>query len=152
MRPDFPDVIYKTEKEKFKAVIEDIKEHYAAGQPCLVGTISIEKSEVLSELLKRQGVPHSVLNAKQHEREAEIVAQAGRKGAITIATNMAGRGTDIVLGGNPDALAKQWRRANPEATDEQYEALLAKYKAECLAEHDEVSQAGRSSYSRHRTT
>ncbi|HXE95300.1 MAG TPA: preprotein translocase subunit SecA [Dongiaceae bacterium] len=142
VRPDFPDVIYKTEKEKFKAVIEDIKEHYAAGQPCLVGTISIEKSEVLSELLKRQGVPHNVLNAKQHEREAEIVSQAGRKGAIMIATNMAGRGTDIVLGGNPDALAKQWRRANPEATDEEYEAVVAKYKAECLAEHEEVIRLG----------
>jgi preprotein translocase subunit SecA len=142
VRPDFPDVIYKTEKEKFKAVIEDIKEHFAAGQPCLVGTISIEKSEVLSELLKRQGVPHSVLNAKQHEREAEIVSQAGRKGAIMIATNMAGRGTDIVLGGNPDALAKQWRRANPEATDEQYEAIVAKFKAECLAEHEEVIKLG----------
>jgi preprotein translocase subunit SecA len=142
LRPDFPDVIYKTEKEKFKAVIEDIKEHYTVGQPCLVGTISIEKSEELSEMLKRQGVPHSVLNAKQHEREAEIVAQAGRKGAIMIATNMAGRGTDIVLGGNPDALAKQWRRANPDATDEQYETLLAKYKAECLAEHEEVIALG----------
>ncbi len=142
VRPDFPDVIYKTEMEKFKAVIEDIKEHYAAGQPCLVGTISIEKSEVLAELLKRQGVPHNVLNAKQHEREAEIVSQAGRKGAITIATNMAGRGTDIVLGGNPDALAKQWRRANPEATDEEYVALLAKFKAECLAEHEEVIKLG----------
>jgi preprotein translocase subunit SecA len=142
VRPDFPDVIYKTEKEKFKAVIEDIKAHYAVGQPCLVGTISIEKSEVLSELLKQQGVPHSVLNAKQHEREAEIVSQAGRKGAIMIATNMAGRGTDIVLGGNPDALAKQWRRANPEATDEQYEAVVAKYKAECLAEHEEVITLG----------
>ena len=142
LRPDFPDVIYKTEKEKFKAVIEDIKEHHAVGQPCLVGTISIEKSEVLSEMLKRQGVPHSVLNAKQHEREAEIVSQAGRKGAIMIATNMAGRGTDIVLGGNPDALAKQWRRANPESTDEQYEAVVARYKAECLAEHDEVVKLG----------
>lgn len=142
VRPDFPDVIYKTETEKFKAVIEDIKEHYAAGQPCLVGTISIEKSEVLSELLKRQGVPHSVLNAKQHEREAEIVAQAGRKGAIMIATNMAGRGTDIVLGGNPEALTKQWRRSNPEATDEEYEAIISKYKAECLAEHDEVVKLG----------
>jgi len=142
IRPDAPDVIYKTEKEKFKAVIEDIKEHYAAGQPCLVGTISIEKSEVLSELLKFQGVPHNVLNAKQHEREAEIVAQAGRKGAIMIATNMAGRGTDIVLGGNPDALAKQWRRANPESTDEEYEAVVARYKAECLAEHEEVIALG----------
>lgn len=142
VRPDFPDVIYKTEMEKFKAVIEDIKEHYATGQPCLVGTISIEKSEILSELLKRQGVPHSVLNAKQHEREAEIVSQAGRKGAIMIATNMAGRGTDIVLGGNPDALAKQWRRSNPEATDEEYEAIVSKYKADCLAEHDEVVKLG----------
>ena len=142
IRPDAPDVIYKTEKEKFKAVIEDIKEHYAAGQPCLVGTISIEKSEVLSELLKREGVPHNVLNAKQHEREAEIVAQAGRKGAIMIATNMAGRGTDIVLGGNPDALARQWRRANPESTDEEYKAVVARYKAECLAEHEEVIALG----------
>jgi preprotein translocase subunit SecA len=142
VRPDFPDVIYKTEKEKFKAVIEDIKEHYTVGQPCLVGTISIEKSEVLSELLKRQGIPHSVLNAKQHEREAEIVAQAGRKGAIMIATNMAGRGTDIVLGGNPDALAKQWRRANPEATDEEYDTVVAKFTDECLAEHNEVIKLG----------
>ncbi|MDD2851773.1 MAG: preprotein translocase subunit SecA [Desulfuromonadaceae bacterium] len=142
LRPDFPDVIYKTEKEKFKAVIEDIKTHYTVGQPCLVGTISIEKSEVLSELLKREGIPHSVLNAKQHEREAEIVSQAGRKHAIMIATNMAGRGTDIVLGGNPDALAKQWRRANPDATDEQYEGVLATYKAECLAEHEEVISLG----------
>jgi preprotein translocase subunit SecA len=142
VRPDFPDVIYKTEMEKFKAVIEDIKEHYAVGQPCLVGTISIEKSEVLSELLKLQGVPHNVLNAKQHEREAEIVSQAGRKGAIMIATNMAGRGTDIVLGGNPDALAKQWRRANPESTDEEYTAVVARFKAECLAEHEEVITLG----------
>ena len=142
LRPDFPDVIYKTEMEKFNAVIEDIKEHYAVGQPCLVGTISIEKSEVLAELLKRQGIPHNVLNAKQHEREAEIVSQAGRLKAITIATNMAGRGTDILLGGNPDALAKQWLRANPESTDEEYQAILDKYKAECAAEHDEVVKLG----------
>jgi len=142
LRPDFPDVIYKTEMEKFKAVIEDIKEHYAGGQPCLVGTISIEKSEVLSELLKKQGIPHNVLNAKQHEREAEIVSQAGRLKAITIATNMAGRGTDILLGGNPEALAKQWRRANPEADDDQYQAVLEKYRAECAAEHDEVVKLG----------
>ncbi|OHB28250.1 MAG: preprotein translocase subunit SecA [Desulfuromonadaceae bacterium GWB2_53_15] len=142
LRPDFPDVIYKTEMEKFNAVIEDIKDHYAVGQPCLVGTISIEKSEVLAELLKRQGIPHNVLNAKQHEREAEIVSQAGRLKAITIATNMAGRGTDILLGGNPEALAKQWLRANPESTDEQYQAVLAKCKAECAAEHDEVVKLG----------
>jgi len=142
LRPDFPDVIYKTEKEKFAAVIEDIKEHYATGQPCLVGTISIEKSEILSELLKREGIPHNVLNAKQHEREAEIVSQAGRLKAITIATNMAGRGTDILLGGNPDALAKQWLRANPDATDEQYQETINKYKEVCAAEHDEVVKLG----------
>ncbi len=142
LRPDFPDVIYKTEMEKFKAVIEDIKEHYEVGQPCLVGTISIEKSEVLSEMLKKQGVPHTVLNAKQHEKEAEIVSQAGRLKAITIATNMAGRGTDILLGGNPDALAKQWRKANPEASDEEYQVVLDRFRAECAAEHDAVIKLG----------
>ncbi|MBK5277137.1 MAG: preprotein translocase subunit SecA, partial [Desulfuromonadales bacterium] len=142
VRPDFPDVIYKTEMEKFNAVIEDIKEHYAVGQPCLVGTISIEKSEVLSELLKRQGVPHTVLNAKQHEKEAEIVSQAGRLKAITIATNMAGRGTDILLGGNGEALANQWLKTNPEATDEEYQAVLEKSKAICAAEHEAVIKLG----------
>ena len=142
LRPDYPDVIYKTEKEKFDAVINDIKEHYEKGQPCLVGTISIEKSEVLSEFLRKQAIPHYVLNAKQHEKEAEIVVQAGRKGAITIATNMAGRGTDIVLGGNPDGMLKQWRAANPEATDEQAAAVLAQYKEQCAREHDEVVALG----------
>jgi preprotein translocase subunit SecA len=142
VRPDFPDVIYKTEGEKFAAVIEDIKDHYATGQPCLVGTISIEKSEVLSELLKRQGIPHNVLNAKQHEREAEIVSQAGRLKAITIATNMAGRGTDILLGGNPEALAKQWQRSQPEAGEEEYQAVLDNFRKTCAAEHDEVVRLG----------
>jgi len=142
VRPDFPDVIYKTEMEKFNAVIEDIKDHYATGQPCLVGTISIEKSEVLADLLKRQGIPHNVLNAKQHEREAEIVSQAGRLKAITIATNMAGRGTDILLGGNPESLARQWRRANPEATDEEYQAIVEEYKKVCASEHAEVIRLG----------
>ncbi len=142
LRPDFPDVIYKTEMEKFNAVIEDIKENFDRGQPCLVGTISIEKSEELSELLKKRGIPHYVLNAKQHEKEAEIVSQAGRLKAITIATNMAGRGTDILLGGNPDALAKQWRRENPEADDVEYQVVVDRFKAECLAEHDEVIRLG----------
>jgi preprotein translocase subunit SecA len=142
LRPDFPDVIYKTEREKFNAVIEEIKELHAKGQPVLVGTISIEKSEVLAELLKMQGIPHFVLNAKQHEREAEIVAQAGRKGMVTIATNMAGRGTDIVLGGNPDGLLKQWRIENPEAGDEESDKMLARFKEQCAREHEEVIALG----------
>jgi preprotein translocase subunit SecA len=124
------------------AVIEDIKEHYESGQPSLVGTISIEKSEVLSELLRKQGVPHFVLNAKQHEREAEIVAQAGRKHAVTIATNMAGRGTDILLGGNPNGLIKQWQIEHPEATEEQVAQQLEQFKETCAREHDEVVALG----------
>ncbi|QQY80086.1 preprotein translocase subunit SecA [Keratinibaculum paraultunense] len=106
IREDFPDVIYKTEEAKFRAIVEEIKQKHSTGQPILVGTISIEKSELLSKMLKKEGIPHQVLNAKYHEKEAEIVAQAGRFGAVTIATNMAGRGTDIVLGGNPEYLAK----------------------------------------------
>jgi len=105
VRKDIPDVVFKTEQAKFRAVVEDIAQKHALGQPVLVGTISIEKSEVISELLKKRGVSHQVLNAKYHEKEAEIVAQAGRQGAVTIATNMAGRGTDILLGGNPEFLA-----------------------------------------------
>src|SRR5881409_2253954 len=107
VRVNNPDVVYKTEREKFNAVVEDIIERNTRGQPALVGTVSIEKSEQLSKLLKKRGVRHEVLNAKYHEREAEIVAQAGREGAVTIATNMAGRGTDILLGGNPDFLSKE---------------------------------------------
>lgn len=106
IRKDFPDVVYKNEEAKFRAIVEEIKERHSTGQPILVGTISIEKSELLSNMLKKEGIPHQVLNAKYHEKEAEIVAQAGRFGAVTIATNMAGRGTDIVLGGNPEYLAK----------------------------------------------
>src|SRR5436190_10452813 len=107
IRKDQADLVYKTEREKFDAIVEAIKELHAKGQPTLVGTISIEKSEHLASMLKRQGVPHVVLNAKHHEREAEIVAQAGHEAAVTIATNMAGRGTDILLGGNPEFLANQ---------------------------------------------
>lgn len=106
IREDLPDSIYKNEEAKFNAIIKEIKERHSIGQPILVGTISIEKSEILSKMLKKEGIPHEVLNAKHHDREAEIVAQAGRFGAVTIATNMAGRGTDIVLGGNPEYLAK----------------------------------------------
>ncbi|MEW6276047.1 MAG: preprotein translocase subunit SecA [Bacillota bacterium] len=106
IRRDLPDVIYKTERAKFQAVVEEIAQRHATGQPVLVGTISIEKSEILSQMLKKRGIPHQVLNAKYHDKEAEIVAQAGRLGAVTIATNMAGRGTDILLGGNPEFLAQ----------------------------------------------
>lgn len=110
IRIDYPDVIYRTEEGKFRAVVEEIVERHAKGQPVLVGTTSIEKSERLSEMLKKRGIPHQVLNAKYHEKEAEIIAQAGRLGAVTIATNMAGRGTDIMLGGNPEYLAKERMR------------------------------------------
>jgi preprotein translocase subunit SecA len=139
-RADQADVIYKTEQEKFNAVIEDIRTCHQNGQPVLVGTISIENSERLSAQLKKTGVPHHVLNAKHHEKEAEIVAQAGRLGSVTIATNMAGRGTDIVLGGNPEMLAKTV--VNGDTDDERYADLLAKYTEECRAEKQKVLEAG----------
>src|SRR5450432_4618806 len=106
-RLENPDVVYRMEKEKYYSAADEIQRLHDTGQPVLVGTTSIEKSERLSELLKKKGIKHVVLNAKYHEREAEIVAQAGRKGMVTIATNMAGRGTDILLGGNPEFMAKQ---------------------------------------------
>ena len=161
-RQDMHDVVYKTVKGKYNAVIEQVVECHAKGQPVLVGTVSIEKSELLSRLLKAKGVPHNVLNAKNHEREAEIVAQAGKKGAVTIATNMAGRGTDIVLGGNAPYLAKTKMRAEG-FTEEQiaeadghgetdnedilaararFEALLAEYQPAISAEAEEVRAAG----------
>ncbi|QSQ13937.1 preprotein translocase subunit SecA [Myxococcus landrumensis] len=115
IRKDQQDVVYKTEREKFEAVAAQIEELHKAGQPVLVGTVSIAKSEVVSSFLKKRGVPHNVLNAKQHQREADIVAQAGRKGAVTISTNMAGRGTDILLGGNAEVLAKAAVGPAPEA-------------------------------------
>ncbi len=142
VRKDFPDVVFRTEKEKFTAIVEDIADCHQRGQPVLVGTISIEKSERLAGYLVRHGITHNVLNAKHHEKEAEIIAQAGRKAAVTIATNMAGRGTDILLGGNPDFLFKKALYADPEMPPERQAALLARIKAECDAEKHEVVAAG----------
>ncbi|MCD6582364.1 MAG: preprotein translocase subunit SecA [Desulfuromusa sp.] len=141
IRNDRADVIYKTEKEKFLAVIEDIVECHETGQPVLVGTITIDKSELLSSLLKKRGVPHNVLNAKQHEREAYIVAQAGSKGAVTIATNMAGRGTDIVLGGNPEMMAHA-EVDGAEDSEARYQELLPSYKERCKLEREDVLDSG----------
>ncbi len=156
VREDLPDVIYKTEQAKFKAVVDEIAERNARGQPVLVGTISIEKSEILSGMLKKRGVPHQVLNAKYHDKEAEIVAQAGRQGAVTIATNMAGRGTDILLGGNPEFLARQELRRQShqlesdgeiaEAAAEEEEAafmsLLDNYRRQTEEERHRVIELG----------
>lgn len=162
LREDLPDVIFQTERAKFKSAIEQIKECHEKGQPILVGTISIEKSEILSKLLKKERIPHNVLNAKNHEKEAEIVAQAGKFGAVTIATNMAGRGTDIMLGGNAEFLAKsEMKRMQytdeliAEATgfgetDEEeilnarktFRELEAKYKNEIKDEAEKVREAG----------
>ncbi|AKL93825.1 protein translocase subunit SecA [Clostridium aceticum] len=162
LRQDHPDAVYQRETGKFQALAKDIEEKHQKGQPVLVGTISIEKSEELSKLLKRKGIPHEVLNAKHHEREAEIVAQAGRKGVVTIATNMAGRGTDILLGGNPEFLAKQEMKKKGYSDDllaettsftdtdneeilearRTYEELSKKYKIETDREHKEVIALG----------
>ncbi|MEV4295024.1 preprotein translocase subunit SecA [Microbispora rosea] len=149
VRKDQPDVVYKSEDAKFQACVEDIKERYERGQPVLVGTTSVEKSEKLSRMLKRQGVPHEVLNAKNHAREATIVAEAGRKGAVTVATNMAGRGTDIMLGGNPEFRADlelHQRGLSPSETPEEYEKAypeaLEKAKEAVKAEHEEVTELG----------
>ena len=161
-RRDHPDVVYKTEVGKFRAIIRQVKACYEKGQPVLVGTVSIEKSEILSKLLKREGIPHNVLNAKHHEQEAQIVAQAGHFGAVTIATNMAGRGTDIMLGGNADFLAKAelaktdypeeiLREADSfaETTDPQilairarYTDLLKQYKNAIASEAEQVKAVG----------
>ncbi|MEX2293787.1 MAG: preprotein translocase subunit SecA [Acidimicrobiales bacterium] len=147
VRLDHADLIYKTEDGKFDAVVEDIGERYAAGQPVLVGTISVEKSEKLSRLLDKRGIVHEVLNAKQHTREAEIVAQAGRLQAVTVATNMAGRGVDILLGGNPEILATRDLRAQEVdlESDEgraQLAELVAKYEHDTKAEGDKVRELG----------
>ena len=150
VRNDHQDVVYRTEEEKWHGVVEEIADCQKRRQPALVGTISIEKSETLSTLLKRKGIKHVVLNAKYHEMEAEFVAQAGRVGAVTIATNMAGRGTDILLGGNPEFLARQelnLRGMKPSETPAEewnaaYEATLALMREQCRREHDEVTGVG----------
>ena len=162
VRIDNKDIVYKNTRGKYLAIVEQVKKCHAKGQPVLVGTISIERSELLSKLLKREGIPHNVLNAKYHEQEAHIIAQAGKFGAVTIATNMAGRGTDIMLGGNAEFLAlSELRRqelpeeliveanaysetSDPEilAVREQYKQLLAKYKAEIADEAQKVREAG----------
>jgi len=167
VRKDFPDLVYKNEKGKFRAVIADIEDCHQRGQPVLVGTVSVEKSEVLAKMMRDKGLPYNVLNAKQHMKEAMIVAQAGRKGTITISTNMAGRGTDIILGGNPEAMAKEalseekakraetpaeaetegdgpYRGSSEPAFDEdaRLKALMVEFKAQCDAERDEVLAAG----------
>ena len=162
VRCDHPDTVYKTEAGKFRAIIRQVQTCHEKGQPVLVGTISIEKSEILSKLLKKTGIPHNVLNAKYHEQEAQIVAQAGKLGAVTIATNMAGRGTDIMLGGNPEFLAMNQLRkegtteellaeanAFSETEDQEilavrarYEALLTQFKQEISQEAEQVKQAG----------
>src|SRR5829696_6854101 len=146
VRTDFSDVIYRTLPEKWDAVIEEIKECYDKGQPALVGTVSVENSELISHRLLKEKVPHNVLNAKYHEREAEIVAQAGRKGSVTIATNMAGRGTDILLGGNPDFMAREFLKKDEldpdEANDEQWRIAFAQAKQIVEDEHKEVVDLG----------
>jgi preprotein translocase subunit SecA len=146
VRKDNPDVIYRTLPEKWDAVVEEIQERYQHGQPVLVGTVSVENSELIARRLVRVGVPHNVLNAKHHEREAEIVAQAGRKGAITIATNMAGRGTDILLGGNPDFMAREFLKQEEidpeEATEEQWKEAFSRAKLIVESEHKEVVECG----------
>ncbi|MGI8917185.1 MAG: preprotein translocase subunit SecA [Pyrinomonadaceae bacterium] len=146
VRTDFSDMIYRTLPEKWDAVIEEIKDCHERGQPTLVGTVSVENSELISRRLQREAVPHNVLNAKYHEREAEIVAQAGRKGSVTIATNMAGRGTDILLGGNPDFMAREFLKKEEidpdDVTEEQWATAFASAKRIVEEEHKEVVGLG----------
>src|SRR5579885_388324 len=153
-RKEFPDIVYRTEEEKFRNAAKEIKACHERGQPVLVGTISVAKSEILSGILKKMGVPHEVLNAKNHEREAYIIAQAGRKGAVTVSTNMAGRGTDILLGGNPEFSAKEFLRkqikdpdymqtcavGTPERTE--WVEVYNRFKSEWQKDHDEVVELG----------
>ncbi|MEU6246280.1 preprotein translocase subunit SecA [Glycomyces sp. NPDC047010] len=148
IRRDQPDVIYKTEEAKYQAVVDDIAERHETGQPVLVGTVSVDKSEMLARLLKKRGIPHNVLNAKNHAKEAEYIAQAGQRGAVTVATNMAGRGTDIMLGGNPEYLAASDLRARgvDDADEETYSSAWAdaieKFEETAKAEAEDVKDAG----------
>ncbi|HYA44448.1 MAG TPA: preprotein translocase subunit SecA, partial [Acidimicrobiales bacterium] len=147
IRADHADLIYRSEKAKFDAVVEDVVQRYESGQPVLIGTASVEKSEELSKMFTRRGIPHQVLNAKQHAKEAAIVAQAGRLHAVTVATNMAGRGVDILLGGNPEGLAIEAVRAEgldlaSEEGQARYKEMLAKYKEECSSEGELVRELG----------
>jgi preprotein translocase subunit SecA len=145
VRTDSQDVVYKTEREKFTAVIKEILDENEKGRPILVGTTSVEKSGAISQILKKKKVKHHVLNAKHHENEAYVVAQAGKKGAITVSTNMAGRGTDILLGGNPEMLAKwEFRQAgrDPDLEPEDFKTAVEKHERECAAEHEEVVDIG----------
>ena len=144
-RVDYEDLVYKTEREKFTAVVNEILDAHEKGRPVLVGTTSVEKSNAVAKILKKKGISHAVLNAKQHEKEAYVVAQAGRKGAITVSTNMAGRGTDIVLGGNPEMLAKlefKEQGRDEDAEKEEFEKVIKKYEASAKKEGDEVRAAG----------
>src|SRR5579883_2630882 len=153
-RKEFPDIVYRTEEEKFRNAAKEIKACHERGQPVLVGTISVAKSEILSGILKKMGVPHEVLNAKNHEREAYIIAQAGRKGAVTVSTNMAGRGTDILLGGNPEFSAKEFLRKQNKDPDymqtcavgtperAEWDEIYNRYKQETSTDHDEVVALG----------
>ena len=148
-RVDNVDLVYRTEEAKYEAVADDVAERHEKGQPILIGTVSVEKSEYLSNLLKKRGIPHTVLNAKQHADEAKVVALAGHRGAVTVATNMAGRGTDIMLGGSVDFLADQELRKqgldpveDPEAYDAAWPAMLERIKTQVAAEHDEVRELG----------
>src|SRR6478735_4053681 len=145
IRLDEPDLIYKTEAAKFEALADDIQERNDRGQPVLVGTISVEKSELLSNLLDKRGIPHHVLNAKKHDQEAVVVTQAGRLNAVTVATNMAGRGVDILLGGNPEGLAREEILAGgtpPEEDAEKFDALVAQFKQQCAEEGDRIRELG----------
>jgi preprotein translocase subunit SecA len=145
IRIDEQDIVYKTEREKFAAVIKEILEEHEAGRPILVGTTSVEKSGAISRILKKKSIAHNVLNAKHHENEAYVVAQAGRKGAITVSTNMAGRGTDILLGGNPEMIARlEFKQAgkDPDLDQEEFEATVVKFEKSCAVEHEEVVELG----------